>query len=151
MLDLALTEFTPLSSAFGGALIGLSAVVLMMVHGRIAGISGIGAAVLPPWAERLSNDDLLWRVAFIVGLLLAPLLVQAATGEPVEQTVSTNVVLMLIAGILTGFGSVFGGGCTSGHGVCGMSRLSARSIIATAVFMATAFVTVFITRHVVGG
>ena len=146
-----MTEFTPLASAFGGALIGLAAVLLMAFNGRIAGISGIGSSVLPPWTEKLDQGDLGWRLAFIAGLLLAPLLVPLATGEPVQQTVSSNVALMVVAGLITGFGSVFGGGCTSGHGVCGMSRLSTRSLIATATFMATAFVTVFVTRHMMGG
>jgi len=116
-----MTEFTPLASAFGGALIGLSAVLLMALNGRIAGISGIGSSVL------------------------------LLTGAPLQQTVSSNVGLMVIAGLITGFGSVYGGGCTSGHGVCGMSRLSMRSLIATGTFMVTAFVTVLISRHVIGG
>ena len=146
-----MTEFTPFASAIGGALIGLSAVLLLAFHGRIAGISGIGSSVLPPWTERLSGDDLWWRLAFIAGLLAAPLAVQMFSGQPIQQTVSSNVALMVIAGLITGFGSVYGGGCTSGHGVCGMSRLSMRSIIATVTFMATAFVTVFLMRHVLGG
>ena len=99
----------------------------------------------------MSSDDVWWRMAFIAGLLLAPLLVQGAMGEPIEQTVSSNVSLMIIAGLLTGFGAVFGGGCTSGHGVCGISRLSVRSIISTITFMATGMLTVFIIRHVIGG
>lgn len=146
-----MTEFTPLASAFGGALIGLAAVLLMAFNGRIAGISGISSSVLPPWTERLDQNDLAWRLAFIVGIMLAPFLVQFVSDAPIQQTVSSNVALMVIAGLITGIGSVYGGGCTSGHGVCGMSRLSMRSFIATGTFMATAFVTVFITRHVVGG
>ncbi|MEP1209635.1 MAG: YeeE/YedE family protein [Rhizobiaceae bacterium] len=146
-----MTEFTPLASAFGGALIGLSAVMLLALNGRIAGISGISVGVLPPWGERLANGDMAWRIAFLVGLLAAPILVQAVSGEPIAQTVSTNVGLMVVAGLVTGFGAVYGGGCTSGHGVCGMSRLSMRSIIGTMTFMATAFVTLFVMRHVVGG
>ena len=146
-----MTEFTPLASAFGGALIGLSAVLLMALNGRIAGVSGIGSSVLPPWTERLDNNDLAWRLAFIIGIMMAPLLVQTVSGEAIQQTVSSNISLMVIAGLITGVGSVYGGGCTSGHGVCGMSRLSMRSIIATCTFMATAFMTVFITRHMVGG
>lgn len=145
-----MTEFTPFASAFGGALIGLAAVLLMAINGRIAGISGIGSAVLPPWTDRLSGEDLWWRLAFIAGLMLAPLLVQSVSGDPIEQTVSGNVGLMVVAGLITGFGSVYGGGCTSGHGVCGMSRLSTRSLVATATFMATAFATVFVTRHLLG-
>ncbi|MGI9355828.1 MAG: YeeE/YedE family protein [Rhizobiaceae bacterium] len=146
-----MTEFTPFASAFGGALIGVSAVLLMAFHGRIAGISGISSSVLPPWTERLSGDDLWWRLAFVAGLLAAPLIVQLISGEPIQQTVSSNVALMVVAGLVTGFGSVYGGGCTSGHGVCGVSRQSIRSITATATFIATAFVTVFVTRHLVGG
>ena len=146
-----MTEFTPLASAFGGALIGLSADLLMALNGRIAGVSGIGSSVLPPWTERLDNNDLAWRLAFIIGIMMAPLLVQIVSGEAIQQTVSSNISLMVIAGLITGVGSVYGGGCTSGHGVCGMSRLSMRSIIATCTFMATAFMTVFITRHMVGG
>jgi hypothetical protein len=146
-----MTEFTPLASTFGGALIGLSAVLLLAMNGRIAGISGIGAALLPPWGDRPQQGDIGWRIAFVIGLMAAPLLVQAVSGEPIQQTVSANVSLMVIAGLVTGFGSVYGGGCTSGHGVCGMSRLSMRSILATLTFMATGFVTVFVMRHVVGG
>ena len=146
-----MTEFTPLASALGGALIGLSAVLLLAINGRIAGISGISSALLPPWGGRLHEGDIGWRIAFVVGLMAAPILVQAVSGEPIQQTVSTNVALMVIAGLVTGFGSVYGGGCTSGHGVCGMSRLSMRSITATLTFMATGFLTVFVMRHVVGG
>lgn len=146
-----MTEFTPLASLLGGVLIGLSAVLLLAINGRIAGISGIGAALLPPWGERLAQKDIAWRLAFVIGLFAAPLLVQTVTGEPIQQTVSSKVALMVVAGLVTGFGSVYGGGCTSGHGVCGMSRLSMRSILATMTFMATGIITVFIMRHVVGG
>lgn len=145
-----MTEFTPIASLIGGALIGVSAVLLMAINGRIAGISGISVSVLPPWGGQAGRAELGWRLAFIAGVVVAPLLVQVVAGQPVQQTVSSNVVLMVIAGLVTGFGSVYGGGCTSGHGVCGMSRLSTRSLIATGVFMLTAFVTVFITRHLMG-
>ena len=137
-----MTEFTPLASSLGGALIGAAAVLLMATNGRIAGISGIAARVLPPYEDRETGA----RVAFIAGLVLAPLLYMAAGGA-VVQTVSTNFPLLAIAGLLVGFGSAYGGGCTSGHGVCGLSRLSKRSLVATAVFMGVAFVTVLITRH----
>jgi uncharacterized membrane protein YedE/YeeE len=146
-----MTQFTPLASAFGGALIGLSAVMLLALNGRIAGISGISVSVLPPWSRKLDQGDLGWRIAFIAGMFTAPLIVQIVSGQPVQQTVSSNVSLMVIAGLVTGFGSVYGGGCTSGHGVCGISRLSLRSIIATGTFMATGFATVFVMRHVIGG
>ena len=141
-----MTEFTPLASLLGGAMIGLSAVLLMLWEGRIAGISGIASRLLPPWRD----DALPSRLGFVAGLVAAPLLTTAATGAAPLQTVSSNVPLMIVAGLLVGFGSVWGNGCTSGHGVCGLSRLSTRSFVATGVFMAVAFVTVFVTRHLTG-
>jgi uncharacterized membrane protein YedE/YeeE len=123
------TEFTPIASLLGGALIGLSAVLLMAYEGRIAGISGIAGRLLPPYRD----GALLSRLGFVIGLVAAPF------------------PLMAAAGVIVGFGSVWGYGCTSGHGVCGLSRLSTRSFVATGVFMAVAVVTVFITRHVIGG
>lgn len=141
-----MTAFTPLASLAGGALIGLAAVLLLALEGRIAGISGIASRLVPPFDGRFAG-----RLAFVAGLVLAPLLVAAATGTPVAQTVSSNYPVMIVAGLLVGFGAVLGGGCTSGHGVCGLSRLSPRSIVATLTFMLTAFVTVFIVRHMIGG
>ena len=141
-----MTEFTPFDSLIGGALIGCAAVLLMLANGRIAGISGIVSALLPP----TSGEDYLPKLAFVVGLIAAPLLYQFVTGEAVAQTVSSNFVLMATAGLLVGFGSVFGSGCTSGHGVCGLARLSVRSLAATVSFMAVAIVTVFVARHVMG-
>ena len=140
-----MTQFTPIASTIGGMLIGLSAVLLMLSIGKIAGISGIASRLLPPVAE-----DYGWRIAFVLGLIAAPVAVHLATGRIVEQTVSSNLALMAVAGLLVGFGSVLGSGCTSGHGVCGISRLSGRSIVATLTFMATAIVTVFVTRHILG-
>ncbi|MBB3809223.1 YeeE/YedE family protein [Pseudochelatococcus contaminans] len=141
-----MTEFTPIASFIGGALIGLSAVLLLALEGRIAGISGIASRLFPPTDSHFQE-----RLAFILGLVLSPALVEAVTGEPVLQAVSSNYPLLVVAGLLVGFGAVLGGGCTSGHGVCGLSRLSPRSIVATLVFMLTAFVTVYIVRHVIGG
>lgn len=141
-----MTTFTPLASFAGGVLIGLSAVLLLLLEGRIAGISGIAARLLPPWREGVAE-----RLAFVAGLVGAPFLVAAITGAPVVQTVSSNPPLMAAAGLLVGFGSVWGSGCTSGHGVCGLARLSPRSLVATAIFMTTGFLTVFVTRHVIGG
>lgn len=141
-----MTEFTPLASLVGGALIGLSAVLLMAWEGRIAGISGIAGRLLPPYRD----GALLSRLGFVIGLVAAPLAYVLATGAPVLQAVSSNVPLMVVAGLLVGFGSVYGNGCTSGHGVCGLSRLSPRSLVATLVFMATGFATVFLVRHVIG-
>jgi len=142
-----MTEFTPLASFAGGCLIGLSAVLLMLFEGRIAGISAIATRLLPPYG----GGPGLSALGFVAGLMLAPFAVSFATGEAVTQTVSPNIVLMVGAGLLVGFGSGLGSGCTSGHGVCGISRLSVRSIVATATFMAAAFVTVLLTRHVFGG
>lgn len=142
-----MTEFTPLASLIGGALIGLSAVLLMAYEGRIAGISGISGRLLPPYRD----GALLSRLGFVIGLVAAPLVMQLVTGQAVMQTVSGNLPLMAAAGLIVGFGSVWGFGCTSGHGVCGLSRLSPRSSVATGVFMAVAFVTVFVTRHMIGG
>jgi uncharacterized protein len=142
-----ITPFTPGASTIGGMLIGLSAVLLMLFNGRIAGISGILARVFPPY----SGADAASVVAFVVGLMAAPLCYSAVTGGPVPQTVSPNAVLMAIAGFLVGFGTVYGSGCTSGHGVCGVARLSRRSLVATAVFMAMGFATIFVMRHVIGG
>jgi uncharacterized protein len=141
------TEFTLLASTIGGALIGLAAVMLMLFNGRIAGISGILGRLFPPY----DGADPGGAATFVTGLLAAPLLYAAAMGAPFAQTVSDNFSLMAIAGLLVGFGASYGGGCTSGHGVCGISRLSLRSVVATAIFMATGFVTVFVMRHVVGG
>ena len=142
------TEFTPFTSLLGGALIGLSAVVLLASHGRIAGISGIVSRILPPSVDKAGLPQ---AIIFLIGLLLAAPLWFLLTGAAPVQVVSGNGLLLVIAGLLVGFGSVIGNGCTSGHGVCGVSRGSARSIAATIIFMATAFVTVFILRHVVGG
>jgi uncharacterized membrane protein YedE/YeeE len=146
--SMAVTTFTPLASTLGGILIGIAAVLLMLFQGRIAGISGIVGRLLPPYA---GDADVAGALAFVVGLVAAPLLYVAATGTPVAQTVSDHLPLMAIAGVLVGFGTAYGKGCTSGHGVCGLARLSPRSIVATAIFMAAAFATVFVTRHVLGG
>jgi len=142
-----MTEFTPVASFLGGVMIGLAAVLLMLAQGRIAGISTIAGRLLPPY----SDSGFGARLAFVLGLIAAPLLIMAVTGAAIEQTVSSNALLMIVAGLLVGFGSVWGNGCTSGHGVCGLSRLSVRSFVATLVFMATGFITVFLVRHVFGG
>jgi uncharacterized protein len=145
-LDLAMTptEFTPIASLLGGAMIGLAAVLLMATHGRIAGISGIAVRMFPPFLDK----EALGRFVFILGLVAAPMFYAKITGAWSTMTTSGNTSLLLIAGLLVGFGSVWGNGCTSGHGICGLSRLSVRSLVAVATFMATAIVTVYITRHV---
>ena len=142
------TEFTPYASLLGGGIIGLSAVVLLATQGRIAGISGIVSRILPPSVDKAGLPQ---GIIFLIGLLLAAPLWFVLTGAAPVQMVSSNGLLLVIAGLLVGFGAVMGNGCTSGHGVCGISRGSARSIAATMTFMATAFVTVFVLRHVVGG
>ena len=137
------TSFTPIASAVGGALIGLSAVLLMALKGRIAGVSGIASRLLPPYED----SEFAGRLAFVAGLIAAPILVWLATGGFPAQTIEAATPVLVIAGLLVGFGSVWGNGCTSGHGVCGLSRLSVRSLAATLTFMATAAMTVFVIRH----
>jgi len=142
-----ITQFTPLAATIGGALIGVASVMLMAFNGRIAGISGILGRLFPPYA----GTDPLGAACFLLGLIAAPLLYSAVTGTPFAQTVSSDASLMAIAGLLVGYGTALGGGCTSGHGVCGLSRGSRRSFVATALFMAAGFAMVYATRHMVGG
>jgi uncharacterized membrane protein YedE/YeeE len=145
-LDHTITEFTPVAATLGGILIGLSAVLLMAFNGRIAGISGIVGRLLPPYA----GSEVGGAALFVLGLLAASLLYPVFAGAPFAQTVSANAALMAGAGLLVGFGAGLGGGCTSGHGVCGIARLSPRSLVATAIFIATGFATVFVMRHLFG-
>jgi uncharacterized membrane protein YedE/YeeE len=137
------TSFTPITSLLGGALIGLSAVLLMWTTGRIAGVSGIAARLFPPYEDR----QFAGRLAFVAGLIVAPVLVRLVMGGLPAQTIGAGTPLLIIAGLLTGFGAVWGSGCTSGHGVCGLSRLSVRSLVATMTFMAVGMATVFVMRH----
>ena len=139
-------NFTPVSAVIGGAIIGLSAAILWLGIGRVAGISGIVGNL---WTTRMS--ELGWRVAFLLGLVAAPLLWRLAGGPMPEITLSASPLLVAAGGLLVGIGTRLGGGCTSGHGICGIARLSKRSIAATATFMATAVVVVFVARHVIGG
>ncbi|MEZ0281331.1 YeeE/YedE family protein [Methyloceanibacter sp.] len=141
------TEFTPATSLIGGVMIGIAAVMLMALDGRVAGISGMIGRLLPPY----EGADPKGAGAFLLGLIAAPLVYALFAGGPFAQTVSDNAALISVAGLLVGFGAALGGGCTSGHGVCGLSRLSVRSMIATAVFMFTGFATMFVMRHVIGG
>jgi len=138
------TEFTPLSSLLGGILIGFSAVIFLIANGRIAGISGIVSRILPPSIHR---SELPQGLLFVGGLILAiPTWYFIDGGMPVNF-VSNNYLVLSMAGLLVGFGAVFGNGCTSGHGVCGISRVSKRSIVATSVFMTTSFITVLLIKH----
>ncbi len=146
MKETALEDFTPLSGLFGGMLIGLAATMLLLLNGRIAGISGIVGGMLVSRIGGLFG----WRTAFIVGLLLgASGYALAMGGVPVE--IEASLPALVVAGLLVGFGTRLGSGCTSGHGVCGIGRMSKRSIAATAVFFTVAIATVFLVRHVVGG
>lgn len=146
------TDPTPWMSLGGGILIGLSAVMVMALFGRIAGISGIAKGVLGAVVplDGAPPGDPGWRIAFVLGLLAAPLALMLA-GMSVEQTVSDNYPGTALAGLLVGLGTAVGSGCTSGHGVCGLARLSRRSAVAVATFMIAAAATVFVLRHVLGG
>ncbi len=134
--------FSPWSAAFGGALLGVAAVLFALLAGRIAGVSGIVGGLLRP-----ARGDVAWRVAFAGGLVAAPL-AYSLLAPPAAMRVDASIPMLLLAGALVGFGSRLGSGCTSGHGVCGISRLSPRSLAATAIFMATGFLATFLVRHV---
>lgn len=136
--------FTPWTALSGGLLIGLAAALLVLLNGRIAGISGILGGLLKP-----VRGDVGWRVAFIAGLAGAPLVYVVFAALPALQ-VDAGYGTLAAAGLLVGVGTRYGAGCTSGHGVCGLSRLSPRSLVATAAFMATGFAVVFLVRHVLG-
>jgi uncharacterized membrane protein YedE/YeeE len=142
MIDWA--SFTPWASLAGGALIGLAAAMFVLFNGRIAGISGILGGLLQ-WPK----GDVAWRVAFLLGLISAPVFYGLYVPLPQVQ-VDAGTATLVAAGLLVGIGTRYGAGCTSGHGVCGLSRLSPRSLVATAAFMTAGFVTVFIVRHLIG-
>jgi uncharacterized membrane protein YedE/YeeE len=137
-------NFTPVSGFIGGLLIGLAAALLFLLNGRISGISGIVGGLLVP-----KSSDAGWRVAFVAGLLLGALAYVLATGEMVPAKMQASLPVLVAAGLLVGFGTRLGSGCTSGHGICGIARLSRRSIVATSVFFGVAILTVFLTRHVI--
>lgn len=136
--------FTPWSAAAGGVAIGLAAALFVLFNGRIAGISGIVGGLLKP-----VRGDMGWRIAFVVGLLVAPSIYALFATIPAPVIDASNAMLV-IAGLLVGVGTRYGSGCTSGHGVCGISRLSPRSLVATATFMGAGFATVFVIRHLLG-
>ncbi|WP_226648556.1 YeeE/YedE family protein [Microbulbifer variabilis] len=134
------TAFTPVTALAGGALIGLASVLLLIFNGRIAGISGVLGGLLE------GSSGIGWRLAFIIGLLAAPLAWQLFAPLPPIK-IEAGYPTLIAAGLLVGFGTRLGSGCTSGHGVCGLSRLSPRSLVATLVFMAAGFATVYVVRH----
>jgi uncharacterized membrane protein YedE/YeeE len=135
------TSFTPWSAAIGGVIVGIAAGWLALANGRVAGISGIvGGMLRPPF------PDFAWRVAFVAGLIVAPVAYGMFAVLP-RATIEADYPVLIAAGLMVGVGTRYGAGCTSGHGVCGMSRLSLRSVVATIAFMAAGFATVFVVRH----
>ena len=143
-MTIAWSAFTPWSALAGGVLIGIAAAMLMLLNGRIAGISGVIGGLLKP-----VTGDLAWRIAFVLGLLVAPLVYAQVAILPALR-IDVQFGTLIVAGLLVGVGTRYGSGCTSGHGVCGLARLSPRSICATAMFMGAGFATVFVVRHVIG-
>ena len=136
-------HFTPWHALAGGLLIGLAATLFILFNGKIAGISGILGGLLRP-----VKGDVLWRIAFLLGLMISPLVFALFRPLP-DVTIDASNVTLVIAGLLVGLGTRYGAGCTSGHGVCGLSRLSLRSLVATLSFMAAGFLTVYIVRHLI--
>lgn len=139
-----ITEFTPFLSFAGGLLIGLAAVILMATNGRVAGVSGILGGLFS-----FDLSAALWRISFIAGLVIAPYIYIKTSGSLPEFAITSQLKWLIVGGLLVGFGSGMGKGCTSGHGVCGIARLSKRSLVATSVFMISAAVMVFLMRHTV--
>ena len=143
-ITIAWTEFTPWSALTGGVLIGIAAAMFVLLNGRIAGISGIIGGLFKP-----VRGDVAWRAAFVIGLVGAPFIYGLFAALPLPR-IDASFGALIAAGLLVGVGTRFGAGCTSGHGVCGLARLSPRSLVATAAFMSAGFATVFVTRHVFG-
>ncbi|HYQ94852.1 MAG TPA: YeeE/YedE family protein [Burkholderiales bacterium] len=142
-MSIAWNAFTPASALIGGAIIGAAAALFAVLNGRIAGVSGILGGLARPQA-----GDISWRIAFVAGLIAAPLAWRLLAALP-EIRVDTSYFTLASAGLLVGIGTRYGGGCTSGHGVCGVSRMSPRSIVATLAFMAAGFATVYVARHLI--
>jgi len=137
--------FTPGPAFLGGILLGLAAALYVILHGRILGISGIVSGLLSP-----KEGDIQWRLSLVLGLLSAPILGGLFFGLQTITVIDADWIAIIIAGVLVGFGANYGSGCTSGHGVCGLSRLSPRSLVATVSFMSAGFLIVFVIRHVLG-
>jgi len=138
-------NFTPVSALIGGLLIGFAAVILLLFNGRIMGVTGITRGVLQP-----QRYDLLWRLLFLASLAVAPILYSWVVAEPVSIEVTGSLPALIIGGFLVGFGACAGSGCTSGHGVCGLGRLSKRSLTVTVTFMITSIATVYVMHHLIG-
>ena len=139
-------NFTPVSALIGGLMIGSAASLLLWLNGRIAGVSGIAWNVIAR-----PREDSGWRLAFLIGLVLGALVYRLASSDTLVLSIEASWPVLILGGVLVGFGTQLGGGCTSGHGVCGIARLSPRSVFATLVFMASGIATVFVVRHLVGG
>ena len=146
MIEATLEGFTPWAALVGGALIGLAALLLLLCNGRIAGISGILGGSLDP-----KRGDVLWRVLFFFGLLAGGLIVLWWRPFALDVRIDVSTPTVILAGLLVGLGARIGSGCTSGHGVCGVGRVAPRSIVATAVFVSAAMLTVYVVRHLLGG
>lgn len=144
-MTIDLAHFTPGLSLTGGLIIGVAAAVLLLFNGRVAGISGILGGLL-----RLPRNDMAWRAAFVAGLVGSPVLA-GIFGKPAVADIEASWGVILVAGFLVGLGTRYASGCTSGHGVCGLSRGSVRSLVATLTFMGAGFLTVFVHRHLIGG
>lgn len=140
------TEFTPMASLIGGGLIGFSAVLLMLGLGRVMGATGILAGVLLP----KSLEEWSWRISVLLGMFSAPWIFSLATGSLPEIQIPGSTTMLILGGLIVGVGVTIGNGCTSGHGVCGLARLSQRSLVAVLLFMASTAITVYMIRHVIG-
>ena len=138
-------SFTPIPSLLGGMILGVAAALYVILHGRILGISGIVSGLLRP-----KESDTAWRLSLVLGLITAPFLAALFFGIFPIIEIDSSWTTIMIAGLLVGFGAQYGSGCTSGHGICGLSRLSPRSLVATATFMGAGFLTVFVIRHILG-
>ncbi|CAM3721787.1 YeeE/YedE family protein [Polynucleobacter arcticus] len=137
--------FTPGPAFFGGILLGIAAALFVILHGRILGISGIVSGLLSP-----KEGDVHWRLSILLGLLSAPFWASLLFDLHTVTVIDADWMVIIVAGLLVGFGAQYGSGCTSGHGICGLSRLSPRSLVATACFMSAGFLMVFVTRHILG-
>ena len=141
-----MANFTPVSALIGGLLIGFSAIVLLLFNGRILGVTGITGGILQP-----QRKDLLWRLLFLGSVATAPVLYSVVTTKPILIEVTGSLPTLILGGFLVGFGACVGSGCTSGHGICGLGRLSKRSLVVTVTFMVTSIATVYVMRHMIGG
>jgi len=147
-MESLMENFTPVSALLGGGLIGLASGLYLLLNGRIAGISGIVGGLLAP---AKGDKTLVERLTFVLGLIIGPLAVMTGTSIEAQSVVTSPLPVIIAAGLLVGVGTTIGSGCTSGHGICGLSRFSLRSLVATLSFMIAGFLTVLVTRHLMGG